>query len=364
MEPKRTRVRAALPLALPLLLVSGACTSTPYLEPDPYRAEQAGEPEWRWMPHSWEKLDAIETWLVGAGPRVHPELVAEAELLLAEGRLRFAEEEAGVLTANAIQARVSAAESGLRRVLADPFADESIKSRARRALGDLQGVRTGGTVARVTGVLPRNGWGARVENRRRLTPSSGRWSRITVHHSAMEAGPQGRSSQSASGYTVAGTQEHHIDANGWGDIGYHFLIDPDGRIYAGRGLQWQGAHAGGADGANNVENIGVCLLGNFQAERPTARAVASLQRLLDDLRDRFGIPLAAVTGHQHFKNTACPGRYLQPWVDAYSSGRSSGAGSWPTRARAAAPRGSSAALAARPTRSPAWSRDSGGGRVR
>ncbi|MFT5690203.1 MAG: hypothetical protein ACI8PQ_003058, partial [Planctomycetota bacterium] len=321
--------RVLLPFALPLFLLAGACTSVPQTDSDPYSQRTVAEPDWRWMPHSWEKLSVIQTWLVGAGPRIHPELVAEAELMLAEGRLRFAQEEAAVVPASTIRTRVAAAESGLRRVLSDPFADESIRSRARQALGEIGGVRatprTDSPVA--VHVQARSAWGARAANPRRLTPATGRWTRITVHHSAQNASSLRRGPQSASGSDIAGHQRYHMNNNGWGDIGYHYLIDPQGRIFAGRSLKWQGAHA---DGMNNVENIGVCLLGNFDEERPSAQAVASMQSLLTDLRGRFGIPLRGIKQHSEFKNTECPGTYLSPFVLRYRRGQT-GASAAPAR---------------------------------
>ena len=368
MIDSRRPVRAALALGT-LLLVVPACTSSPYLEPDPGARYAEDEPAWRWMPHSWDRLDELETWLVGAGPRIHPELVAEAELLLAEGRLQFAREEAAVVPAGTLRTRIAAAESGLRRVLSDPFADERTRSRARRALAELDGVRQGSDTAQVQGVLARGSWRARPENRRRLTPSNGRWRRITVHHSAKEAFSLRGASQSASADTIAGIQDHHMNQNGWGDIGYHFLIDPQGRVFAGRSLQWQGAHAGGVNGHNNIENIGICLLGNFQDEVPSKRAVAALQGLLDDLRGRFGIALAAVNGHQHYKNTACPGRYLQPVVDAYRRGQTGSRADWPVAsprnlAQATAPSNETTKPATAAIRKPVRARRPGGGRVR
>ncbi len=362
--------RVLLPFALPLFLLAGACTSVPQTDTDPYSQRTVAEPDWRWMPHSWEKLSVIQTWLVGAGPRIHPELVAEAELMLAEGRLRFAREEAAVVPASTIKTRVAAAESGLRRVLSDPFADESIRSRARQALGELGGVRATpkpGTTPAVASVLPRSAWGARSENRRRLTPATGRWTRITVHHSAQEAGPLRRASQSASGSEIAGFQRYHMNNNGWGDIGYHYLIDPRGRIFAGRSLQWQGAHAGGANGSNNVENIGVCLMGNFDEERPTAQAVASLQSLLGDLRGRFGIPLQGIKQHSEFKNTECPGTYLSPFVQRYRRGQTGASASPSRRANLQAGTRQATApvtVASRPRRATAPRRRTGGQRVR
>ena len=104
----------------------------------------------------------------------------------------------------------------------------------------------------------------------------------------------------------------------WGDIGYHYLIDPDGRVYEGRRLKWQGAHA---TGSNNIDNIGVCMIGNFAIERPTAAALNALDALLVDLRGKYGIPRSELHGHQHFTNTECPGVHLSAWLSRYKAGR-------------------------------------------
>ena len=100
----------------------------------------------------------------------------------------------------------------------------------------------------------------------------------------------------------------------WGDLGYHFLIDPSGRVLEGRELTWQGAHA---RGKNNERNIGICVMGDFSRERPTAAALETLEELLDLLRARYSIPRNQVFGHRDFVVTECPGARLDPWVEAY-----------------------------------------------
>src|SRR5262245_4307545 len=96
------------------------------------------------------------------------------------------------------------------------------------------------TTAAAPAVLPRPAWGARGIHRAnldRMTPIY----RITVHHTATRL---------ASNYSRAAADEirkfqlQHQDEKGWADIGYHFIIDPAGRIWEGRSLQYQGAHAG------------------------------------------------------------------------------------------------------------------------
>lgn len=92
------------------------------------------------------------------------------------------------------------------------------------------------------------------------------------------------------------------DEGRWGDIGYHFLIAPDGTVYEGRrareygpgelhdshdeeGLVLRGIHAEGA----NDGTVGVALLGDFRFERPALTALISLVHVVAWLCDRHGL---------------------------------------------------------------------------
>ena len=59
------------------------------------------------------------------------------------------------------------------------------------------------------------------------------------------------------------TAEHirrwHVDDNSWSDIGYHWVIERDGKVQRGRHTQAQGAHVRG----HNNESIGICLVGGI-----------------------------------------------------------------------------------------------------
>jgi hypothetical protein len=140
--------------------------------------------------------------------------------------------------------------------------------------------------------------------------------RITVHHT-------GRLSSKVAGAAAAseilGIQRHHQDRARWTDIAYHFLIDRAGRLWEGRPLSSQGAHAG-SDAANRG-NIGVCLLGNFEVQRPTPEQTEALRRLLRQLEDLYRIDPESVFAHREVRAayglgfTECPGRHLQSLVD-------------------------------------------------
>lgn len=160
-------------------------------------------------------------------------------------------------------------------------------------------------------ISPRHNWKATRPVASRLDQMNG-IRRLTIHHSANIA----RSTSSAAiAATIRSIQQVHVAQNGWGDIAYHFLIDPAGRIWQGRSLNYQGAHAGGA---NNHHNIGICLLGKFTngGQRPSSRQIGAMTRLVQWLRIEHRIPVHGVLTHKEIKaETDCPGTRLQAEVN-------------------------------------------------
>jgi hypothetical protein len=184
-----------------------------------------------------------------------------------------------------------------RSLALDPGLRALLENTAPAAAGNV------GALAAVA-VLPRAQWHAARPDRANLDRMDS-VTRITIHHSAIYL----RDTHPAAAATqLQHIQREHMQERGYGDIGYHFLIDPAGRVWQGRELQWQGAHAGGA---NNVRNVGVCVLGNFvhgsKGQDPTAAQVAALVELVTALRARFGVPAARIYRHGDLKATECPG---------------------------------------------------------
>jgi hypothetical protein len=157
-------------------------------------------------------------------------------------------------------------------------------------------------------LLPRQRWSARAPRAAGLLPL-GKAYRLTLHHSDVLMRSDGERATAAQIYAI---QEHHVGREGWSDIGYHFLIDRAGRIWEGRSLQWQGAHAGGD---NNKGNIGVCLLGRFVrgsgGQEPSPAQLAALERMLRHLCQAHSIGPQGVYFHRTFRNTDCPGARLE-----------------------------------------------------
>ena len=129
---------------------------------------------------------------------------------------------------------------------------------------------------------------------------------ITVHHDGKE--PMLSTDQATSAARIEMAYKEGR-AMGWGDIGYHYMVDRGGRVWEGREIKWQGAHVKNA----NEGNIGVCCLGNFDEQSPSDAQLDACRQILSCLMGTYGIPVSRVKTHQEWydNHTACPGRSLQ-----------------------------------------------------
>lgn len=330
-------VRSSLILCSGLaFLLTAACiapAAEPFSAPE-YEASSAypAHPDWSDRPVSWSKLSDIEAWQRGPGPRQFPDYADEAELQLAEGRLTLARREAKGVSAPVLSGRLAAAEKGFEGLLEKRDLKALQRQRAERGLSEIHELRGDAPRAKpvakaaagpasaapaALAIQPRSAWGAAGANARRMTPASAPWTRITIHHSAKYSKEIGTFSSGNVAATIHDIQTVHMRDRDYGDIGYHYLIDPTGRIWQGRSLEWQGAHA---SGSNNVGNIGICLLGDFNKERPDPRALASLEKLVDSLSEKNHISPSRVYGHSELRSTECPGDALMAWVSRYTAG--------------------------------------------
>jgi N-acetyl-anhydromuramyl-L-alanine amidase AmpD len=130
------------------------------------------------------------------------------------------------------------------------------------------------------------------------------WKWIVIHHSATPGG------------SMAFFDKEH-KAKGWDGVGYHFVIgngteSGDGQIEVTQRwpLQKWGAHAKTVDNRFNEHGIGICLVGNFDVERPSPKQMQSLARLVAHLSQTYRISPQNVVGHKDTKATDCPGRFV------------------------------------------------------
>ena len=60
----------------------------------------------------------------------------------------------------------------------------------------------------------------------------------------------------------------------------------------------------------NFKSIGICLVGDFDKQKPTPAQMEALERLCRDIMERHKIPASRVLGHGEVKGAAtnCPGK--------------------------------------------------------
>ncbi len=176
-------------------------------------------------------------------------------------------------------------------------------------------------------VMTRTEWGCPDgQGNPRGTPGYTAVTHLIVHHTA--------NANTATDWAavVRSIWNFHIFTNGWSDIGYNYLIDPNGVVYEGRagGDNVTGAHFS----CQNSGTMGVALLGTFTSVKPTDAALASLKELLSWKADQREIdPLLAsyhagmqqsllnISGHRDGNGlarscttTECPGEMFYPML--------------------------------------------------
>ncbi len=194
--------------------------------------------------------------------------------------------------------------------------------------------------------------------------------RVIFHHTASDSDLKKHSEK-----IMTDTLRYHRSPDKkFSDIGYHFVITPDGLVYEGRPLGVLGSHAGSLqknqlkDGKQyscrnkkNVESvpisldfdygaIGVAMAGNFHVKEiedffgegrdrvnipesrkvTTANQLESLYRLLTYLRKEYGVN--RIGPHNYYRQTSCPGLILSSMI-AQITGKSFGSATiklpWP-----------------------------------
>lgn len=159
-------------------------------------------------------------------------------------------------------------------------------------------------------VLPRSAWTrAGVARPGEINPMGG-VSRITIHHDGIDVFTSTDANDAAR--RMEQVRQAHVSGRRWADIGYHFIIDPAGRVWEGRSIRYQGAHVQD----NNPGNLGILCLGHYDRQSPSAATTQSLDRFVAQQMRRYRVPISKVYTHQEIMPTACPGRNMQRYMVA------------------------------------------------
>lgn len=150
------------------------------------------------------------------------------------------------------------------------------------------------------GVHARSEWGAKAPKEAYASHAP---ARMTLHHTATRQ----TATLEDSLKEVSFIQDFHQNGRGWNDIGYHYLVDSVGNVFAGRPENVVGAHVKN----NNTGNLGVSMLGfhhepkNDPVTKATLDAVTALGRAF--IAD-YAMTADSLKGHRDFgSGTECPG---------------------------------------------------------
>ena len=175
--------------------------------------------------------------------------------------------------------------------------------------------------------ISRTAWGCPEGQRSDLidpkwSPQTTNVTHLIIHHTAT---PNNSTDWPA---VVRSIWEYHKYYERWGDIGYNWLIDPNGVIYQGRSWWINGDDSpkdiiGAHFCEKNTYTIGIALLGTFTSVSPTTNALSSLKNILawkcsqksiDPLGTTYhqptGLYLKNISGHRDGCPNECPGSNL------------------------------------------------------
>lgn len=212
------------------------------------------------------------------------------------------------------QVDVALVENHTQRVTTTPAADATEATTTTESTTDIHSSRN-------FEVKPRSSWGARAAS----VGAAPAAKFGVVHHTA---GTNGYSQAAVPGI-IRGVQAYHMDANGWSDVGYNFLVDRFGTIWEGRvnslDVASIGAHAVGF----NTGSVGVSIIGDYSSAQASEAARTAAARIISWVLWRDNQPtsgsvtvtsggssryaagqsvtLPRVVGHRDVGHTTCPG---------------------------------------------------------
>jgi hypothetical protein len=183
-------------------------------------------------------------------------------------------------------------------------------------------------------IIPRDAWDPDGECRPTRPPESGEVRMAHVHHTVMYPTYEPQEADDV----VRALCLFHVEARGFGDLGYNFMIDAYGRIYAGRAGGIDRAVVGSHAAGFNHVSAGISVMGDHETDPVSDETVRALEGLLTWLFTTHGVnplgttvvestggaapgltdyaegelvELPTIVGHRDTAtDNLCPGRYL------------------------------------------------------
>lgn len=107
---------------------------------------------------------------------------------------------------------------------------------------------------------------------------------------------------------------------GFRKIGYHYVIDLNGKVEKGRADNENGAHTIG----HNSIALGICYIGGVAKDGKTPKDTrteqqkVALYELVNELMEKYNLTLDDVHGHYEFANKACPSFKMETFTKEFN----------------------------------------------
>lgn len=156
-------------------------------------------------------------------------------------------------------------------------------------------------------MVSRKEWGSpQGEASPKWKPKYKRPTHIVVHHTATSNNDTDWAAR------VRSIWYYHTYTRKWGDVGYNYLVDPNGVIYEGR-AGGDDVEAGHAYPFNNG-SVGIGMIGNFMKVAPSAAAQAALIDLISWKASQRGIDPTATEPITGYTNCGGTLTYVRPTI--------------------------------------------------
>lgn len=151
------------------------------------------------------------------------------------------------------------------------------------------------------GIIERSKWG--VKTPKTSLDSDWGYNSLVIHHSGNSGEKDPKEIELI-----------HIVKNGWDDVGYHYLIHPNGTIYEGRKIYHKGSHVSGA----NTGKVGILLMGDYNEQwwdfddTLSSSHLSAANALIKTLKSIFPT-IRKLGGHKEYligKGYSCPGNLI------------------------------------------------------
>ena len=157
-------------------------------------------------------------------------------------------------------------------------------------------------------IMPVAAWGGTPAVATAERPlKSHRISHITLHHQG-ETFPPSKDVQTY----LRNLQTWSRGVRGWVDSPYHYVIDLDGKTYAGRDINIPGDTNTAYNPAGHAL---IEVVGNYENIEPSDAQLEAIAQMMAWVAIKHNIPIEKIASHKDYASTACPGKNLYRYIE-------------------------------------------------